>query len=242
MSEFRTQTTYADETSGLRVYIANVFARMGLAVLITAAVAFLCFLSIANHGFMYSLISSEMLAFVFIVPALVQFGICLFLSTKLMTMQPTMASILLYVYAAVTGFTFSIYGILYDSGTFFTAFAFAAVMFFSCAVIGHTTNVDLTKFRGLMIGGLIAIIIASIASLFIPMLRESLLISYLGVIVFLFLTAWDMQKIKGYYYGTQGGMGTVGQNLAVFGAFQLYLDFINIFLYVLRIVGSRSRK
>lgn len=242
MSEFRTQTTYADETSGLRSYITGVFTRMGIAVLITAVVAFLGFYSIATGGIMYSVLSSGIGSLMFILPAIVQFGICIFLSTKLMTMQTKTATILLYVYAALTGLTFSVYGLLYDGGTFFTAFAFAAVMFFCCAVIGHTTSVDLTKFRGLLLAGLVAIIIASVLSIFIPMLRETLIISYLGVILFLFLTAWDMQKLKGYYYGTQGGQGTVGQNLAVFGAFQLYLDFINIFLYVLRILGSRSRK
>lgn len=235
MSEFRTQTTYADEASGLKSYITNVFIRMGIAVLITAVVAFF------SQGIAASLLMSGGALF-FIIPAIAQFGICIFLSTRLMTMQTTTATILLYAYAALTGFTFSVYGLLYESGTFYTAFAFAAVMFFSCAIIGHTTNVDLSKFRGLMIGGLIAIILASIASIFIPALRESLFISYIGVILFLVLTAWDMQKIRGYYYGTQGGTGTVGQNLAVYGAFQLYLDFINIFLYVLRIVGSRSRK
>ncbi|MBR2760068.1 MAG: Bax inhibitor-1/YccA family protein [Solobacterium sp.] len=242
MSEFRTQTTYADEASGLRSYITGVFTRMGIAVLITAVVAFLGFYSIATQGFMFNLLSSGIGSIIFIVPAIAQFGICIFLSARLMSMQTKTATILLYVYAALTGFTFSIYGLLYDTGTFFSAFAFASVMFFCCAIIGHTTNVDLTKFSGILIGGLIALVIASIASIFIPFLRESLLISYIGIILFLFLTAWDMQKIKGYYYGTQGGTGVIGQNLAVFGAFQLYLDFINIFLYVLRILGSRSRK
>ena len=84
-------------------------------------------------------------------------------------------------------------------------------------------------------------VIATIASMFIPALRESLFISYIGVILFLFLTAWDMQKIKSYYYGTQGGVGQMGGNLAVYGAFQLYLDFINLFMQILRILGSRSR-
>jgi FtsH-binding integral membrane protein len=115
-------------------------------------------------------------------------------------------------------------------------------MFFCCAIIGHTTNVDLTKFSGLLIGGLIALVVATILSLFIPVLRDSLIISYIGVLLFLVITAWDMQKIKQFYYGTQGGMGTLGGNLAVYGAFQLYLDFINLFLRILQILGSRSNR
>ena len=120
------------------------------------------------------------------------------------------------------------------------AFAFAAVLFFCCAIIGHTTNVDLSKFGGLMIGGLIALVITSIVSMFIPALRDGLLISYVGVILFLFLTAWDMQKIKGFYYGVEEGR--LKNNLAIYGAFELYLDFLNMFLYLLRILGRGSKK
>jgi len=244
MNEYNTNAIYAEkeEERGIQRYITGVFTRMGIAVLITALVSFLGFYSIVSEGFMYSLMMSETVGgIVFIVPAIIQMIICVVLSAKLMSLQTRTAELLLYAYATLTGFTFSVFGLLYETGTFFTAFAFAAVMFLCCAVIGHTTSVDLTKFGGIMIAGLIAMVIASIAAIFIPFLRDTLIISYIGVILFLFLTAWDMQKIKGYYYGTQGGYGTVGQNLAVYGAFQLYLDFINLFLYILRIVGSRKR-
>ena len=171
-----------------------------------------------------------------------QFVICIFLSLRITKMETRTATILLYAYAALTGVTFSVLPMAFDIATVFTAFAFAAVMFFCCAVIGHTTSVDLTKFSGLLIGGLIALVVATVASIFIPALRESLVISYIGVLLFLVITAWDMQKIKQFYYGTQGGIGTLGGNLAVYGAFQLYLDFINLFLRILRILGSRSNR
>ena len=89
-------------------------------------------------------------------------------------------------------------------------------------------------------GALLALVLVSVISLFVPVLRESMWIGYLGLAVFLGLTAFDMQKIKQFYYGT--GEGTIRESLAVYAAFQLYLDFINMFLYILRILGSRSSR
>jgi FtsH-binding integral membrane protein len=210
---------------------------MGIAVLITAAVAFAGMVALINGGMLGNAFSILM-----IVAMVAQFGICMFLSSRIMTMQTSTATALFYGYAALTGVTFSVLGLNFGITTMFMAFAFASVMFFCCAIIGHTTNVDLTKFSGLLIGGLIALVVATILSLFVPVLRDSLIISYIGVLLFLVITAWDMQKIKQFYYGTQGGMGTLGGNLAVYGAFQLYLDFINLFLRILRILGSRSNR
>lgn len=164
-----------------------------------------------------------------------QFGICIYLSARLQKMEVSTANTLLYVYAAVTGISFSLLPFAYDIGTIFEAFLFAAVMFFGCAAIGNTTKVDLSKFSGLLMGGLIAIIVASIVAIFVP--GMNLMIAYAGVILFLFLVAWDMQKIKAYYYQLDG-YEDMKEKMAVFSAFQLYLDFLNIFLYVLRILGN----
>ena len=110
-------------------------------------------------------------------------------------------------------------------------------MFISCAVIGVTTDKDLTQFGTILMAGLIAMVLASVLAIFIPVLRNNLLFSYIGVALFLGITAFDTQKIKAFYYGTNPGE-TIHENLATFAAFQLYLDFINIFLYVLRILGN----
>ncbi len=240
MSEFNQSQTYVNQAGvTLQAYITRVFTLMGGALAVTALVSF------AGFNLVSAALASESMATVavviFFAAMIAQFALCFALSRRIATLQTRTATILLYGYAVVTGITFSVLPMVYDGSTLFSAFAFSAVLFFSCAVIGHTTNVDLTKFSGLLIGGLIAMVIATIASMFIPALRESLFISYIGVILFLFLTAWDMQKIKSYYYGTQGGVGQMGGNLAVYGAFQLYLDFINLFMQILRILGSRSR-
>ena len=243
MSEFNQTQTYVNETgTTLNAYITKVFSMMGIAVLLTAAIAFVGYLSLVNGGFLYNMYMSGAISIAYIVCAIAQFGVCIVLSMRITKMETKTAKILFYAYAALTGVTFAVLPMAFDVATVFSAFAFAAVMFFCCAVIGHTTSVDLTKFSGLLIGGLIALVVATILSLFVPVLRDSLIISYIGVLLFLVITAWDMQKIKQFYYGTQGGMGTLGGNLAVYGAFQLYLDFINLFLRILRILGSRSNR
>ena len=241
MSEFNTNTYYQDESvDGLKSYVNGVFVKMGIAMLITTLVAFAGYYSLDTGGFMYNMLFNGTYSIVSLILVFVQLGLCIALSAKVQTMNPSTAKLLFYIYAAVTGFTFSVLPLSFGLTTVFSAFAFAAVMFFACAIIGHTTNVDLSKFSGLLMGGLIALVIAGIASIFIPGI--DIAVSFVGVILFLFLTAWDMQKIKQYYYGTNGGYGQFAENLSTMGAFQLYLDFINLFLYVLRILGSRSRR
>ena len=235
MSEFNQSSVYSAEQGDLRSYILSVYTKMGIALAITALVAWFGYNSLATGGIMASVLTgSPWIALLFVAA---QFIICIALSAGLTRLSSTACAVLLYVYAAITGVTFSVLPYAYDVGTFFGPFGFAALMFGCCVVIGHTTNTDLSRFTSLLFGGLIAMVIATIASLFIPALRSSLILSYIGVVLFLGLTAYDMQKIKSFYFQTDG---TIRENLGVYGAFQLYLDFINIFLYVLRILGNRS--
>lgn len=235
MSEFNTQTRgYAQDD--INAYLIKVFGKMGLGMLVTALVAAITYFTGAYYYFYMTTGSIGT-----ILLCVVQFGVAFYFSSKITTMQTSIANILFYVYAAITGFTFSTLVSGYGLGSVFGAFAFSAVLFGSCAVIGYTTHRDLSKFSTLLMGGLIALVVASILSIFIPALRNSLVISYLGVLIFLGLTAWDMQKVKSMYYQV-GGYGQVAENMAIFGAFQLYLDFINIFLYVLQIFGGSSSK
>ncbi len=239
MSEFNRERVYSG-TDGLQSYLTKVFTTMALGLGITAAVAIVGYINLINGGWMYSLLVNAG-SLVSIVALVAELGICISLSRNLQTMNNATARTLFFVYSAITGFTFSVLPISFGVATVFSAFLFSAVMFASCAMIGHFTKVDLSSFRGILMGGLIALIIASVASMFIPSLANSLMISYLGIIIFCALTAYDLQRIKAYYYQTSG-YDTLQGNLAVYGAFQLYLDFINIFLYVLRIFGGRNSR
>ncbi|MBQ9154907.1 MAG: Bax inhibitor-1/YccA family protein [Solobacterium sp.] len=240
MSEFHRTDYYSSAGDTLKAYVNKVMLRMGIGLAITGLVAFALFMSLVNGGFFYSILSAAYMPVV-LVCSIAQLVLCIVLSSRLTSMSTSACTAIFYGYAALTGVTFSVLPLVFDFGTIFQAFLFAAVMFFSCAVIGHTTDVDLTRFSGLIFGALIALVIASLLSLFIPVLRDSLLISYLGIGVFLVLTAFDMQKIRSFYYSS-GAYGEMRENLAVYGAFELYLDFINLFLYVLRILGSRNRR
>ncbi len=239
MSEFNNnQYVYTGEAESLRGYISKVFVNMSIGLFITAAVAFLGYLSVYSGGLMYNmLVSFPQVVFIF---AIAELGIAVAMGMGLTKFSTATCRILFFLYSALTGLTFSSLFLVYTGATIFGAFAFTSVMFICCAIIGHTTNVDLTKFSGLLFGALIALVISTIISMFVPVLRESLFLTYIGIILFLVLTAFDMQRIKAYYYNV--GAGTIKENLAIYGAFQLYLDFINLFLKVLRVLGSRSNR
>ena len=237
MSEFNRENVYSG-SNGLQNYMTKVFTTMGIGLVITALIAYASYINLMNGGFMYKFYMSGISSIIMLIA---QFGICISLSRGIQTMDPSRSKILFFVYSAITGVTFAVLPLSFGVATVFTAFAFAAVMFFSTAVIGHFTNVDLSKFSGILVGGLFALVLVSILGMFIPSIGNSLFISYAGVVIFMGLTAWDMQKIKSFYYQTQGNE-LMSSNLAVYSAFQLYLDFINIFLYVLRILGSRSSR
>lgn len=234
MSEYNYNAS-ASRISGLNAYIARVFTKMGLGLAVTALVAF-----ITEYFGLYYRFYMMTGGFGTLILVFAQLGICMSLTRNLTTREPKTTNLMFMGYAALTGFTFSSLFAVYGLGTVFSAFAFTAVLFICLAIIGHTTSVDLTKFSGLLMGGLITLLITTLISMFVPVLRSSLFISYLGIIVFMGLTAWDMQRIRAIYYQV-GDYGTAGENLAVYGAFELYLDFLNIFLYVLQILGSRSR-
>lgn len=221
------------EASGVRAYITKVFTKMGLGLVVTALVAF-----ITEYFGLYYSFFNMFGSFGIILLVGIQFALCISLGRGLMTRDAKTTNLLYMGYAALTGFSFSSLFAVYSTGTLAAAFIFSAVLFFSMAIIGHMTDVDISKFSGLLMGGLIALVITTLVSMFVPVLRDSLLISYIGIVIFLGLTAWDMQRIKQIYWQV-GDSGTVGENMAVYGAFELYLDFLNIFLYVLRILGNR---
>ena len=240
MSEFNQSNIYErDETSGLKAYITKVFTIMGGGLALTGFVAWQGYKSLMlGRGFIANLFYGfPQIAWILLIA---EFGIVIGLSAGLRKMSTGLATGLFLAYALITGLTFSYIPFLYGIHTVFTAFVYAAVLFVSCAIIGHTTSVDLSRFTGLLFGALLAVVIVSVLGIFIPALRGSLLIGYAGLIVFLGLTAFDMQKIKQYYYVPDE---KIKGNLAVYSAFQLYLDFINILLYILRILGnSKSRR
>ncbi|MBR2989928.1 MAG: Bax inhibitor-1/YccA family protein [Solobacterium sp.] len=235
MSEYR--NSYAVSET-LQDYILKVFTKMSTGLSLTAVVAYAGYRSLVRGGLMASLLYSNPMLSVGIL--IVQLILCVVFTSRITTMSQATAQTMFYVYAVLTGITFSVLPFAYGAGNVFAAFVYTAVMFVCCAVIGHTTQVDMTRFGGIFMGGLIALIICTVLGFFIPVLMDNLVINYLAVLLFMGLTAYDMQKIKRFYYGTVSG-DAVHENLAVYGAFELYLDFLNLFLRILRIM-SRNRR
>ncbi|MBE0688654.1 MAG: Bax inhibitor-1/YccA family protein, partial [Anaerolineae bacterium] len=176
----------------------------------------------------------------FLLLFVVQIGIAIGFGAALNRMSPSIATVLFMVYSAITGFVFSMIFLVYDLPSIAGAFVSTAALFAVMSVIGFTTQVDLTKFRGILLMALIGLIIALIVNLFLNSGVLGLIINIAGVIIFTALTAYDTQKIKQMSYAASLSGDVAAQTkVSVFGAFILYLDFINLFLFILRLTGRQ---
>ena len=155
-------------------------------------------------------------------------------------MSPATATALFVGYSALNGITLSVIFLAYAQASIVSTFFVCSATFAACSVYGWTTKKDLTSWGGFLTMGLIGIVIASLVNLFIRSNAMTMIISYIGVIVFVGLTAYDTQKIKTLALTQPDGVdGSVTRRLAIHGALTLYLDFINLFLMMLRILGGR---
>ena len=154
----------------------------------------------------------------------------------------TVLTVLLAAFAAVMGMSLSTLVITYTSASLLGCFASASVMFCVMALMGYTTDKDLTSFGSLLTMGLVGIIIASMINMFLHSEALYYIVSYVGIAVFLGLTAYDVQKLKRIGAGIEFEGVSAGdtQKLTVMGALTLYLDFINLFILLLRVFGRRS--
>ncbi len=146
---------------------------------------------------------------------------------------------LFLLYSAVMGMSLSFIFLAYTSGSIFSTFIAASAMFGVMSVVGYTTKTDLTKFGSIMMMGLVGIIIASLINMFMHSGTMDYIISFVGVLVFTGLTAYDVQKLKNIGAGIELGTATASK-LVIMGALNLYMDFINLFIMLLRLFGDRK--
>jgi FtsH-binding integral membrane protein len=170
-----------------------------------------------------------------------QFGMVITLSAGINKLSLGAARMLYIAYSVLTGFTLSSIFIMYVASTIFLAFAMAAVFFGIMAVFGYTTEADLTSAGRIFFAGLIAIIIAMVINIFLQSPQLDFIISVGGVAVFSGLTAYRVQELKTQFYQhvAEGGPEVAGK-VSILGALGLYLAFINLFLFLLRILGRRD--
>jgi FtsH-binding integral membrane protein len=221
-----------------RTFVANVFSWMFAALAITTIVAYY----FGNNLQLLSLLVNMEVGGLTGLGYVVMFaplGFVLAMSLGFNKFSYPVILFLFLLYSAVMGASLSFIFLMYTSGSIFGTFAAAAGMFGIMAVVGYTTNTDLTKFGSIMMMGLVGIIVASIINWFLQSDSMSYIISFIGVLVFTGLTAYDVQKLKRIGAGVEFGNETTSK-LVILGALNLYLDFINLFLFLLRLFGNRK--
>jgi len=229
------QAVQTEEVS--RTFISKVFMWMAGALALTAITAFLVaanFETILPYFFSETG-SSPLLWVVIFAP----FVLVLVMSSAVNRLSMSVLSLLFIFYSVLMGVSLSFIFLVYDIGTIGTTFAVTAGTFTMMSVIGYTTKTDLTKFGSLLLMALIGIIIAMVVNIFMRSAAMDYIISIIGVLVFTGLTAYDVQKLKNYSAQIGEFDNTAGK-MALMGALTLYLDFINLFLFLLRIFGRRK--
>lgn len=218
-------------SSYLSKTMQRIFGKMFMGILVTAFVS----LGIAaTPSLLEAVFSSKILFFGLI---FAQLGLVIWLTAGINKMSAGTASLLFYLYSAITGVTLTPIFFAYTGDSIVKTFFITAGTFGAMAIYGYVTKKDLTKMGSILVMALIGLIIVSVVNIFLASSALAWGISAAGVIIFIGLTAWDVQKIK------QMAMETSERNvgkLAAIGALTLYLDFINLFLYLLRIFGNRD--
>jgi hypothetical protein len=170
---------------------------------------------------------------------IVELALVFSLSGMVNRMSGATATAIFVIYSGLNGITLSFIFLVYAQDSIVSTFFICAATFLACSVYGWTTKKDLTSWGGFLTMGLMGVIIASLVNLFIASSAVSALVSYIGVIVFVGLTAYDTQRLKNMALTQPAGLdGAVIRKGAILGALALYLDFINLFLMLLRIFGQ----
>jgi FtsH-binding integral membrane protein len=228
---------------GLRAYMLKVYNYMTTGLLLTGLVAYFFGKASIVTGEMGQIVGVTSIgALLFSSPLkwvvmLAPLGFVFYLSAKINKMSVSSAQITFWIFSAIMGLSLASIFIVYTQASIARVFFISSGTFAAMSLYGYTTKKDLTKLGGFLFMGLIGIIIASLVNLFFQSSALHFAISVIGVLVFVGLTAYDTQSIKNMYYA--GDSESVGGKKALMGALRLYLDFINLFIMLLRLFGQR---
>ena len=211
-----------------QAFLTQAFVWMFAGLLVTAGVAYVV------------TTNAQLLAFAqgsFFLLFIAQIAIVVVISAAINRISATVALGLFFVYAASLGITIGLIVSAYTTGSVVTAFLSASAMFGAAAIYGHVTKRSLAKLGGILFMGVIGLLVAMVLNIFLANDTITWVISLVGVVIFTALTAYDVQRIQSGELAAQTGSM---EKAAVIGALQLYLDFINIFLFTLRLLGGRN--
>lgn len=219
-------------TDTTRKFLLGVYNWMAMGLALTGVVAY----GIYNSSAVYTIAGNPILYFGLFI---VQLAVVMGLSFAINKIPSGVAVGAFFLYAALTGLTFSVLFLVYTGASIASTFFICAAMFGSVSVFGYFTKMDLSKFGTYFFMALIGLIVASVVNIFLNSTTLHWIISYAGVLIFVGLTAYDTQRIKRMSQTTDYETEQ-GKKSAVMGALTLYLDFINMFLFLLRILGNRK--
>lgn len=222
----------SSSTQVVQATMSKVYAWMTLALAVSAIAAF------------YTASSETLIRFIYgtrwgIWALLIaEIALVVYLSARLNKISFATGAVVFGIYSLLNGVTLSSILLAYSAGTIYTAFLSTALTFGVMSFIGYTTKKDLTSIGSFLMMALVGLIIASLVNLFLRNSMMDTIITYLGLFLFIGLTAYDTQKIK-QTLSMQGQWGVDVRKIALIGALSLYLDFINLFLYIVRLLGDR---
>jgi len=259
VSDYSDYSYYDVDQHAVNAYIAKVFGWMFFGLMLTALTTFAILHGInVNETFANFIIQVQQVVFIVFI---VEFALVVTISARVAKMNPTTAKLLYILYAILNGFTFGLFAVLYayhtggGMQTLGVAFLLTAVCFGIMSVYGLITKADLTRIGNLLFMGLIGIIIISVVNIFIGSSMMDFLICVVGLFLFLGITAHRTHMIKHHFAHVATGeagvevdeygytrQSALASNLAIVGALMLYLAFINMFMFILRLLGGGSRR
>ena len=234
MKSYTNSARALDRPAAFALLMRKVYTWMTLALAVTGLTAYYCSLNFE----VINAIASNSLVFWGLIIA--QLGAVLYLSVRINNMSLTTAGIVFLLYAVLTGVTFSFIFLVYTMESIASTFFITAGTFGAMSLVGYFIKKDLSAIGRFLIMALIGLIIASIVNIFLQSSGLTLICTYAGVLIFSGLTAYDTQKIKQMFLMHGAEMNESTMKLALMGSLTLYLDFINLFLYLLRIFGDRK--
>ena len=226
-NSYFTRESTAGYDEGLRIYMLSIYRNMAMALSISALVAY--------EQLAMMLFSTPIVYAVMLAPLIYIF----FFGRNLMSMDKEQAILHLGIFAALNGLSLGSIFLVYTAASIAKTFFITASTFGAMSLYRYSTKKDLTGLGSFAYMGLIGLIIASLVNIFLRSTALDFTVSFIGVGIFTILTAWDTQKLKALYY-SMNGTTAKADNIAVYGALTLYLDFLNLFTMLLHFVGARK--
>lgn len=216
----------------LNRYVAKTFGWMFAGLLTTFLIAVIGYRTGAILPIVYNRTA-------FFAVGIAELVVVIFLSARIHKMSVAGARALFFTYAVLNGIVFTVYFYAYDAMSLVMVFGATSLFFGIMALLGYFTNADFSRVRPFLMGGLVFLLVFWVLSMFFNLTALETTVCYIGIFIFLAFTAYDTQKIKAYhqYYSQNPAMAA---KASIFSALQLYLDFVNLFLYLIRLMGRRK--